>query len=93
MIASTGKEASNALKLLYLISLIFVLYVLKPVIVPVLISILISVFIFPFVKILEQKFHFNRVVSAIFTLILLSILTLAVLTFIGLQLYDIVEKG
>lgn len=93
MIASTGKEASNALKLLYLISLIFVLYVLKPVIVPVLIAILISVFIFPFVKILEQKFHFNRVVSAIFTLILLSILTLAVLTFIGLQLYDIVEKG
>ncbi len=93
MIASTGKEASNALKLLYLISLIFVLYVLKPVIVPVLIAILISVFIFPFVKILEQKFHFNRVVSAIFTLILLSILTLAVLTFIGLQLYDILEKG
>ncbi|GGD35595.1 AI-2E family transporter [Flavobacterium orientale] len=93
MITSAKKENSNALNLIYIISLVFVLYVLKPVVVPIIIAIILSVSVFPFVNLLEKKFHFNRVVSAIFAVFLLSFLVFLLITFIGFQLSDILEKG
>lgn len=93
MITTQKKENSAALNLLFIISLVFVLYLLKPVVVPIIIAIILSVSVFPFVTFLERKWHFNRVVSAIFAIVLLSLMVFALITFIGFQLSDILEKG
>lgn len=60
---------------------------------PIIIAIILSVSVFPFVKFLERKWHFNRVISAIFAVLLLSFMIFGVITFIGFQLSDILEKG
>jgi predicted PurR-regulated permease PerM len=93
MVTTTKKENSAALNLLFIIGLVFVLYVLKPVIVPMIIAIILSVSVFPFVLYLERRWHFNRVVSAIFAILLLSLLVFALITFIGFQISDIMDKG
>ncbi|MFN3639278.1 MAG: AI-2E family transporter [Flavobacterium sp.] len=82
-----------ALSLLFIISIVFILYILKPIVVPIIIAIILSVSVFPFVKFLERKWHFNRVISAIFAVLLLSFMIFGVITFIGFQLSDILEKG
>lgn len=93
MLANAKKENSAALNLLFIICLVFVLYVLKPVVVPMIIAIILSVSVFPFVLYLERRWHFNRVVSAIFAILLLSLLVFALITFIGFQISDIMDKG
>lgn len=93
MISSAKNENSHTQNLLFIIGLVFVLYVLKPVVVPIIIAIILSVSVFPFVSYLERKWHFNRVVSAIFAIVLLSLLVFSLLTFIGFQISDILEKG
>ncbi|WP_291119899.1 AI-2E family transporter [Flavobacterium sp. UBA6135] len=93
MITGAKKENSNCINLIYIISLVFVLYVLKPVVVPIIIAIILSVSVFPFVNFLERKLHFNRIISAASAVFLLSLLVFAIITFIGFQLSDILEKG
>jgi predicted PurR-regulated permease PerM len=93
MITTAKNENSYAQNLIFIISLVFVLYVLKPVVVPIIIAIILSVSIFPFVSYLERKWHFNRVVSAIFAIVLLSLMVFSLLTFIGFQISDIMDKG
>jgi predicted PurR-regulated permease PerM len=93
MITTAKNENSHAQNLVFIISLVFVLYVLKPVVVPIIIAIILSVSVFPFVSSLERKWHFNRVVSAIFAIVLLSLMVFSLLTFIGFQISDIMDKG
>lgn len=93
MLTTVKKDNHPALNLLFIISLVFVLYILKPVVVPIIISIILSISIFPFVSYLERKWHFNRVVSAIFAIVLLSLMVFSLLTFIGFQISDIMDKG
>jgi len=93
MITTAKNENSHAQNLVFVISLVFVLYVLKPVVVPIIIAIILSVSVFPFVSYLERKWHFNRVVSAIFAIVLLSLMVFSLLTFIGFQISDIMDKG
>ncbi|RAR46534.1 AI-2E family transporter [Flavobacterium lacus] len=93
MITTAKNENSYAQNLVFIISLVFVLYVLKPVVVPIIIAIILSVSVFPFVSYLERKWHFNRVVSAIFAIVLLSLMVFSLLTFIGFQISDIMDKG
>lgn len=93
MITTAKNENSYAQNLVFIISLVFVLYVLKPVVVPIIIAIILSVSVFPFVSYLERKWHFNRVVSAIFAILLLSLMVFSLLTFIGFQISDIMDKG
>lgn len=93
MVSTLKKENHPALNLLFIISLVFVLYVLKPIVVPIIIAIILSVSVFPFVLYLERRWHFNRVVSAIFAILLLSLVISAVITFIGFQISDIMDKG
>ncbi|MDP2160210.1 MAG: AI-2E family transporter [Flavobacterium sp.] len=93
MISTAKNENSYAQNLVFIIGLVFVLYVLKPVVVPIIIAIILSVSVFPFVSYVERKWHFNRVVSAIFAIVLLSLLVFSLLTFIGFQISDILEKG
>lgn len=93
MVANVKKDNHPALNLLFIISLVFILYMLKPVVVPMIIAIILSVSVFPFVLFVERKWHFNRIVSAIFAILLLSFIVFALLTFIGFQISDIMDKG
>lgn len=93
MVTNVKKDNHPALNLLFIISLVFVLYVLKPIVVPIIIAIILSVSVFPFVLYLERKWHFNRIASAIFAILLLSLVVFALITFIGFQISDIMDKG
>ena len=93
MVPTPKKENAAALNLIFIIGLVYVLYVLKPVVVPIIIAIILSVSAFPFVQFLERKLRINRVISAIVAITLLSLVIFALLLFIGFQLSDILEKG
>lgn len=93
MVTNLKKDHHPALNLLYIISLVFILYLLKPIVVPLIIAIILSVSVFPFVLYLERKWHFNRIISAIFAILVLSVVISGVLIFIGFQLADIIDKG
>lgn len=93
MVPTPKKENASALNLIFIISLVYVLYVLKPVVVPIIIAIILSVSGFPFVQFLERKLRINRIVSAIVAIVILSLIIFALLLFIGFQLSDILEKG
>ena len=93
MVPTPKKENAAALNLILIIGLVYVLYVLKPVVVPIIIAIILSVSAFPFVQFLERKLRINRVISAIVAITLLSLVIFALLLFIGFQLSDILEKG
>jgi predicted PurR-regulated permease PerM len=93
MVPTPKKENAAALNLIFIIGLVYVLYVLKPVVVPIIIAIILSVSGFPFVQFLERKLRFNRIVSAIVAIVILSLIIFALLLFIGFQLSDILEKG
>ncbi|WP_396153412.1 AI-2E family transporter [Flavobacterium sp.] len=93
MVPTPKKENAAALNLIFIIGLVYVLYVLKPVLVPIIIAIILSVSAFPFVQFLERKLRINRVISAIVAITLLSLVIFALLLFIGFQLSDILEKG
>lgn len=84
---------ANTASLLFIILIVFTLYILKPLVVPILFAIVLSISIFPLVNFFEVKFHFNRILSSI-TSIIVFIIGIAILfTFIGYQISDIVAKS
>lgn len=93
MIPIVKKENPYTQNLLFVICVVFILYVLKPIVVPIIIAIILSVSIFPFVSYLEQKWHFNRVFSTISAILLLSLFLILLVLFIGIQIADILDKG
>lgn len=79
--------------LLFIVLLVFVLYVLKPLIVPLLFAIILSVAIFPLVLFLENKFRLNRVISCLLAIIVMFVAIALIFTFIGFQISDILAKS
>jgi predicted PurR-regulated permease PerM len=79
--------------LLYIVLLVFVLYILKPLIVPLIFAVILSVAIFPFVLYLEKKLRFNRIISSLLAILLLFICLSIIITFIGYQISDIISKS
>lgn len=63
----------TAAKLIVAIAVVYILKVLQPLIVPILFAIILSVLVFPVVKFLEEKWRFNRVLSALTVLLLLVV--------------------
>jgi predicted PurR-regulated permease PerM len=93
MITTPKNENSPALNLWFVIGVIFCLYLLKPIVVPLIIALILTVAVFPLVNYLEKKWHFNRVASALTAILTLSLLLFGLLTFIAVQLTDILEKS
>lgn len=85
--------SSHTSNLLFIVLLIFVLYVLQPLIVPLLFAIILSISIFPLVKFLERKLKFNRVFSALTSIIIFIVGIVLLFTFIGVQISEIVSKS
>ncbi len=79
--------------LLFIVLLVFILRVIQPIIIPILFAILLSISIFPLVKFLEQKLKFNRVFSALTSILVLFIAISLLFTFIGVQISEIVNKS
>jgi predicted PurR-regulated permease PerM len=82
-----------ALDLLAVISIVFIFYILKPIIVPLLFAIILSISMFPVVLFLERKWRFNRVISALTVILLLTILVILLFSFIGYEMTSIVNQG
>lgn len=93
MITIPKNENAPALNLLFIIGLVFCLFILKPIVVPLIIALILTVAVFPLVNYLEKKWHFNRVASALTAILTLSLLLSGLLTFIAVQLTDILEKS
>jgi predicted PurR-regulated permease PerM len=79
--------------LLFIVLLVFVLYVLQPLIIPLLFAIILSISIFPLVKFLERKLRFKRVFSALTAILVMIVVIGLLFTFIGIQISEIVSKS
>ncbi|QHI34978.1 AI-2 transport protein TqsA [Kordia antarctica] len=90
---STVKISHRALGLLALIAIIFILYVLKPLIMPLLFATILGVMIFPFQKFLEKKLRCNRIFATIFSITLIFSVTALLFLIIFIQLESFVNSG
>jgi predicted PurR-regulated permease PerM len=79
--------------LLFIVLLVFVLYVLQPLIIPLLFAIILSISIFPLVKFLERKLRFKRVFSALTAILVMIVVIGLLFTLIGIQISEIVSKS
>ncbi len=81
-----------ALDFFVVIATVFTAYILGSIIVPLLYAIILSVLIYPLVSFLERKLRFNRIFSAVVSVIVLGSLIISVFYFIGMQLDEIITK-
>jgi len=82
-----------ALDLFVFIAIVFIAFVLQEIIVPILFALLLSVLLYPIVRFLERKLRFNRIFSALTAILISFIVLMAVFTFIGIQLKEIISKS
>lgn len=82
-----------ALDIIAVISIVFIFYILKSIIVPLLFAIILSISVFPIVLFLEHKWRFNRIFSALTVIILLAIFLFSLFTFIGYEIKSILSQG
>ena len=82
-----------ALDFFVVIATVFTAYILQDIIVPLLFAIILSVVLFPVVSFLERKLRFNRIFSAVVSVLFLCTLIITIITFIGIQLEEIVSKS
>lgn len=90
--AALNNKPHMAYNLFTFMAIVLMLYVLKPVIVPLIFSIILSIMVYPLVIFLERKLHYNRLMSTIFVILLLIILSCALVAFIGYQIKDVLSK-
>lgn len=86
-------ERPLAYDLISVIAIVYIMYVLKPLIVPLIIASILSVMVFPIVRFLETKLRFNRIISALSVLLILSIISLIFFSFLFYQIKDFAEKS
>jgi predicted PurR-regulated permease PerM len=82
-----------AFDLFVFIAVVFIAFVLQEIIVPLLFALLLSVLLYPIVQFLERKLRFNRIFSALTAIFISFIVLMAVFTFIGIQLKEIISKS
>lgn len=91
-------EEYNRLKnktysLIFLIALVFVLYILKPLIIPVLLAVIFSILIFPIQKFLEKKWKCNRLFATICSISIMFLLTVTLVLTVGSQLQIFISNS
>ncbi|PKQ46104.1 AI-2E family transporter [Confluentibacter flavum] len=79
--------------LLTLITIVFVLYILKPLIMPILYAIILAVMIYPVQGFLEHKWRFHRLFATICSLLIIFFATTLIGTLIYFQLNSISNNG
>ncbi|MBU3821808.1 AI-2E family transporter [Flavobacteriaceae bacterium XHP0103] len=83
----------TALGLISFIAIVFILYILKPLIIPVLYAIILAVMVFPVQNFLEKKWRFGRLCATLCSLSIIFLITAILLTLIYLQLNSISNSG
>ena len=74
------------------LSLILMLYVLKPIMVPLLLAVILAVLIFPIQKFLEKKIKCNRLLATVCSIFIMFSLTLFLVITIGFQLQNLFDN-
>lgn len=93
MYSATNDDFKLARNLFLTITVVFILYVLKSVMIPLLFGIIISVMLYPITKFLERKFRFRRLASSITVLLLFILIVLGIFFFVGYQISEILSKS
>lgn len=75
------------------ICLVFIAYVLKPIIIPIIFSVILAVSIYPLVYFLETKLKLNKQVSALLGVLFITSLAILSLMFLGYHLTDVWGKS
>ena len=78
----------RVLGLLAFIAIIFILYVLKPLIMPLLFAIILGIMVFPFQKFFERRWRCNRLFATLFSIGIIFSITALLLFIIFIQLQD-----
>ncbi len=87
-----SKQHHSSLDLLGFIAILFIAFMLKGLIIPLLFAIILSVLLYPIVSFLEKKFRFNRILSALVSIITLTILIMSVVSIVGIKMEEIASK-
>lgn len=83
----------NALNIIGFIAIVFILYILKPLIMPLLLAMILAVMVFPIQKIFEKKLRCSRLLATLSSIIIVLIITACLISIIYYQLYNISNSG
>ena len=78
----------HALGLVAFVAIVFILYVLKPLIMPLLFAMILGIMIFPVQKFFERKWRCNRLFATLFSIGIIFSITALLLFVIFMQLQD-----
>ncbi|WP_111309111.1 AI-2E family transporter [Confluentibacter sediminis] len=79
--------------ILTFISIVFILYILKPIIMPILYAIILAVMIYPIQRFLEHKWRCNRLFATLCSLLIIFLFTSLIVTIVYFQLNSISNNG
>ncbi|TYP98170.1 putative PurR-regulated permease PerM [Tenacibaculum adriaticum] len=83
----------RSLALITVIAVVFILYVLKPLIMPLLLAMILGVMIFPVQKYFEKKWRCDRLFSTIFSICLIFSITALIFLIVFIELQYFVDSG
>ncbi|WP_194768415.1 AI-2E family transporter [Tamlana sp. I1] len=83
----------NTLNIVGFIAIVFILYVLKPIIMPLLLAMILAVMIFPVQKIFEKKLRCSRLLATLISIFIVIVVTSSLVLVIYLQLNSISHNG
>ena len=90
---TTTPIQKTAASLIAFVAIVFILYVLKPLIMPVLYAIILAVMIFPVQNFLEKNWKCNRLFATLCSLGIIFLITAVLISLIYLQLSSISNSG
>jgi predicted PurR-regulated permease PerM len=85
--------AHRAFNLFSFIAIVFILYILKPLIMPVLFAIILAIMIFPVQNFLEKKWRCNRLFASLCSITIIFCVTAIIGIIIGFQLNVLIDNS
>ena len=91
--SETLKKSHPVFGLLFVIAIVFVLYVLKPLIMPLLFAAILGVMVFPVQQFFEKKWRCNRLSSTLFSILIIFTATALLFFLIYINLQDFISNS
>ncbi|MFB9057415.1 AI-2E family transporter [Mariniflexile ostreae] len=82
-----------SLNLIGFIAIIFILYVLKPIIIPLLLAMILAVLVFPVQRFLERRWRWNRLFATLVSILVIFISVASLLLIIYSQFNNFISSG
>ena len=83
----------STLGLISFTAIVFILYILKPLIMPILYAVILAVLIFPIQIFFEQQWRCNRLFATLSSLTIVFVITVAIITIVYFQLNSLSNNG